>query len=45
MKMKSIFEQNGGTYTQVGDYLIPDISLPDAPAYPIGKYDRMRKRI
>ena len=20
--MKSIFEQNGGTYTQVGDYLI-----------------------
>ena len=43
MKMKSIFEQNGGTYTQVGDYLIPDISLPDAPAYPIGKYGRMRE--
>ena len=41
--MKSIFEQNGGTYTQMGDYLIPDISLPDAPAYPIGKYGRMRK--
>ena len=41
--MKSIFEQNGGTYTQVGAYLIPDISLPDAPAYPIGKYGRMRK--
>ena len=41
--MKSIFEQNGGTYTQVGDYLIPNISLPDAPAYPIGKYGRMRK--
>ena len=41
--MKSIFEQNGGTYTQVGDYLIPDISLPDAPAYPIGKYGRMRE--
>lgn len=36
--MKSIFEQNGRTYTQVGDYLIPDISLPDASAYPIGKY-------
>lgn len=33
--MKSIFEQNGGTYTQVGDYLIPNISLPDAPAYPM----------
>jgi len=41
--MKSIFEQNGGTYIQVGDYLIPDISLPDAPAYTIGKYGRMRK--
>lgn len=41
--MKSIFEQNGGTYTQMGDYLIPDISLPDAPAYPIGKYGRMRE--
>ena len=41
--MESIFEQNGGTYTQVGDYLIPDISLPDAPAYTIGKYGRMRK--
>ncbi len=41
--MKSIFEQNGGTYTQVGDYLISDISLPDAPAYPIEKYGRMRE--
>ena len=26
--MKSIFEQLGGTYTQVGDYLLPDLSLP-----------------
>jgi len=41
--MKSIFEQNGGTYTQVGDYLIPNIYLPDASAYPIGKYGRMRE--
>ena len=41
--MKSIFEQNGGTYTRAGDYLIPDISLPDAPAYSIGKYGRMRE--
>ncbi|MEI3163639.1 MAG: TnpV protein [Lachnospirales bacterium] len=24
----TIFEQTGGTYTQVGDYMIPDISLP-----------------
>ena len=41
--MKSIFEQNGGTYIQAGDYLIPNISLPDAPVYPIGKYGRMRE--
>ena len=24
---KSIFEQCGGTYTQVGDYLLPDLIL------------------
>ena len=26
--MKSLFEQIGGTYTQVGDYLLPDVELP-----------------
>ena len=41
--MKSIFEQTGGTYTQAGDYLIPNLSLPDAPHEPIGKYGRMRQ--
>ena len=25
---KTIFEQIGGTYTQVGDYLLPDLKLP-----------------
>ena len=25
---KTIFEQMGGTYTQVGDYLLPNLSLP-----------------
>lgn len=25
LKMKSYFEQNGGTYTQVGDHLIPNL--------------------
>lgn len=24
----TIFEQAGGTYTQVGDYILPDLSLP-----------------
>lgn len=26
--MKIIFENNGGTYTQVDDYLLPNLSLP-----------------
>lgn len=26
--MKTIFENNGGTYTQAGDYLLPNLSLP-----------------
>ena len=24
----TIFEQTGGTYTQVGDYMLPDLYLP-----------------
>ena len=24
---KSFFEQNGGTYTQVGDVLLPDLTI------------------
>ena len=27
--MKSLFEQMGGTYKQVGDYLLPDVELPE----------------
>ena len=42
--MKSIFEQMGGTYRRVGDYYIPNLSLPDEPKYQIGKYGRMRER-
>lgn len=42
--MKSVFESMGGTYRQCGDYLIPEISLPDAETTPIGKYGRMRHR-
>ena len=26
---KTIFEEIGGTYTQVGDYLLPDLKLPE----------------
>ena len=41
--MKSLFEQMGGTYRQEGDYLIPNIILPETGDYPIGKYGRMRR--
>ena len=41
--MKSIFEQMGGTSRQEGDYLIPNLSLPDESEYQIGKYGRMRR--
>lgn len=42
--MKSVFEAMGGTYRQCGDFLIPEIALPDTPRKPIGKYGRMRHR-
>ena len=41
---KSFYEQNGGTYTQVGDVLLPDLSIGEVEQRPIGKYGRMRKR-
>jgi len=41
--MKSLYEELGGTYRQVGDYLIPDIELPHRN-YEIGKYGHMRHR-
>ena len=41
--MTSLFEQMCGTYRQVGDYLIPNLSLPEEPDYQIGKYGRMRR--
>ena len=41
--MKSLFEEMGGTYRQEGDYLIPNLLLPDESEYQIGKYGRMRR--
>lgn len=41
---KSFLEQNGGTYTRVGDVLLPNLSIGEAEQRPIGKYGRMRKR-
>ena len=34
----SFFEQNGGTYTRVGDVLLPDLILEETESKPIGKY-------
>ncbi len=42
--MQSFFEQMGGTYTQVGDYLLPDLVIAETDQHPIGKYGRLRKR-
>ncbi len=33
---KSSFEQNGGTYRMVGDYRIPNITLPAEASKPLG---------
>lgn len=42
--MKTLFEQNGGTYTKVGDYYIPNLTIPQKQ-YNIGKYGRLHKEI
>ena len=41
---QSFFEQSGGTYTQVGDYLFPNLVIEESEQRPIGKYGRMRKQ-
>lgn len=33
---KSLFEQMGSTYTQVGDYLLPNLILPEQKNQPLG---------
>ena len=40
---KSSFEQNGGTYRMVGDYRIPDITLPAKANKPLGVWGLKRK--
>ena len=44
MKAQSFFEQNGGTYMQVGDYYFPDLKVEGPGHYSIGKYARIRKQ-
>ena len=42
--MKSYFEERGGTYTQVGDVLIPDLVMDPQPEGEIGIWGWRRKR-
>jgi hypothetical protein len=40
--MNSLFEENGGTYSAVGDYRLPNLVVPDEPGYPIGLWGKRR---
>lgn len=42
--MKSLFEEMGGTYTQVGDYFLPDLKLSKEENKPIGIWGQRHKR-
>lgn len=44
MEQKSIFEQLGGTYSQQGDYMLPNLKLPEQPEYNIGVWGQLRRR-
>ncbi|RJW31052.1 TnpV protein [Ruthenibacterium lactatiformans] len=42
---ETLFEQLGGTFTQIGDYLLPDLSLPaEKDDRPIGIWGQRRLR-
>ena len=40
---KTIFEEMGGTYTQVGDYFLPDLILPEEETKPVGVWGQRHK--
>ena len=42
--MKTLFEKLGSTYTQQGDYFLPDIRLPEQPEYEICVWGQRRRR-
>lgn len=41
---KTIYEVMGGTYTQIGDYFLPDLKLPEKETQPIGIWGQRHKR-
>ncbi len=42
--MKIIFENNGGTYTQAGEYMLPNLALSDKTEKQIGVWGIRHKR-
>lgn len=40
--MKSIFEQQGGTYTMQGDYRLPNLTAEETDTRPIGVWGQRR---
>ena len=41
--MKTLFEKNGGTYSVVGNYILPNLKLPPQKQFSFGKYAMLRK--
>lgn len=41
---KTIFEKMGGTYTQVGDYFLPNLELPEEEQQTIGVWGQRHRR-
>lgn len=41
---KTIFEQMGGTYTETGDYVLPNLTLTEKEKRPIGVWGQRRLR-
>lgn len=41
--MKSLYEQKGGSYSQVGAYLLPNLVMDDQPEGEVGIWGRRRK--
>ena len=41
---QSLYEKLGGSYTKVGDYLLPNLIIDETEQRPLGKYGRLRKQ-
>ena len=44
MEQKTLFEQLGGTYSRQGDYLLPDVALPEQEPMEIGIWGQRRRQ-